>query len=37
MEEDEEDVFPMKVRQCLKKYARTGRITDYEKMELLDY
>jgi hypothetical protein len=29
--------FPMKVRQALKMYAKSGLITDYEKTELLDY
>ena len=29
--------FPMTVRQCLKHFARSGRLTDYEKTEILDY
>lgn len=27
----------MTVRQCLKHFARSGRLTDYEKTEILDY
>jgi hypothetical protein len=27
----------MTVRQCLKQYARTGHLTDFEKTEILDF
>jgi len=27
----------MSVKQCLKLFARSGRLTDYEKTEILDY
>ena len=29
--------FPMPVRTALKLYAKTGKLTDYEKTELLDF
>ena len=33
----DEPQVPMTVRQCLKNFARSGRLTDYEKTEILDY
>lgn len=29
--------FPLGVRQCLKAYSKSGKMTDYEKTEVLDY
>ena len=29
--------YPLKVRQALKLFAKTGKLTDFEKTELLDY
>lgn len=34
---DEEVEYPMPVRQALRLYAKTGKLTDFEKTELLDF
>lgn len=37
VEPQEEASFPMPVRQALKIYAKSGKLTDFEKTELLDF
>jgi hypothetical protein len=29
--------FPMSVRQCLKAFSKSGKMTNFEKTEVLDY
>lgn len=36
-EKEAEPEYPMPVRQALKLYAKSGKLTDFEKTELLDF